>query len=100
MKKFDIVYLRRAQEDLEGIFNYIRKDSPTHAKTWINKIDREISRVAAFPESGAIPKDNRIAALGYRMIIIDDYLAFYLIRKHRVEIQRVLHGRQKYSFLL
>lgn len=50
--------------------------------------------------SGAIPKDERLARLGYRMLVVGEYPAFYLIRRNRAEIRRILHGRQRYSFLL
>lgn len=100
MKKYPVVYLRKAQQDLLAISEYIRKDNPENAKIWIEKIDKSLGRLAAFPESGAIAKDEHLAALGYRIVIVGEYLAFYKVRSRRVEIHRILHGRQKYSFLL
>ena len=100
MKNLAVVYLRRAKQDLVEIRDYIKKDNPSQARAWVEKIDKTLGRLARFPESGAIPKDDHLAALGYRMVIIGDYLAFYLQRRRRIEIRRVLHGSRRYSFLL
>ncbi len=100
MKRLRVVYLRAAQADLAEILRYIQRDNPAGAEAWIASIDRALGRLAAFPESGALPKDDRLAALGYRIVVVGDYLAFHLIRGDRVEIRRVLHGRRRYSFLI
>ena len=100
MKKSAVVYLRTAQRDLLEIHRYLSDDSPAQAQAWVEKIDAALGRLAAFPESGMIPKDERLEALGYRIVVIGEYLAFYVIRGERVEIRRVLHGKRRYSFLL
>jgi len=53
-----------------------------------------------FPECSAIPKDERLQKQGYRMLIIGNYLVFYVIEEGVVEIRRIIHGSRKYSFLL
>ncbi len=100
MKKLPIVYLGKAQLDLIDILKYIEKDSPAHVQSWIDRIDRSIGHLAAFPSSGVIPKDERLAAQGYRIVVIGEYLAFYVVRRNRIEIRRVLQGSRRYSFLL
>jgi len=100
VKRRPVVYLRRAQLDLVEIFRYIERDSSSQAEVWIEKIDRCLGRLASFPKSGTIPKDERLAALGYRIVVIGEYLAFYVLRRNRVEIRRILQGRRRYSFLL
>ncbi len=100
MRKVPVVYLRRAQMDLIEAFKYIERDSPSSAESWIARIDRALGRLSSFPKSGAVPKDERLAALGYRMIVVGEYLAFYVLRRNRVEVRRVLQGKRRYSFLL
>lgn len=99
MKK-SVVYLRRAQLDLFEIASYIRRDSPAEADRWLDRVERSLGRLASFPASGALPKDRRLTALGYRMVVIGEYLAFYIVRGNKVQIRRVLHGRRRYAFLL
>ncbi|MBI5242698.1 MAG: type II toxin-antitoxin system RelE/ParE family toxin [Elusimicrobia bacterium] len=100
MRRLRVVYLRRARADLLEVFRYIERDSPAAARAWLDKLDKSLGRLAAFPNSGAAPKDERLAALGYRMAALGDYLAFYLVRRGRVEIRRVIHGSRRYSFLV
>lgn len=100
MKRLPVVYLRTAQNDLTEILRYIQRDNPSSAEKFIDSIDRSLKRLASFPNSGVVPKDDRLASLGYRLAVIGEYLAFYVIHSGRVEIRRVLHGRRRYSFLL
>ena len=100
MKKYSVIYLAKAQRDLTDLLEYIKRDSPKNAKAWVVKIDKTLERLAQFPASGTVPRDERLAAQGYRMVIIGEYLVFYIVRGPKIEIHRVLHGRQRYSFLL
>ncbi len=100
MKRLRVVYLRSAQQDLADILRYIQRDSPGNAEQWIDRIDRALGRLSSFPNSGVVPKDERLEALGYRIVVVGEYLAFYVVCGRRVEVRRVFHGRRRYSFLL
>ena len=95
-----MVYLARARRDLLEIRDYIKKDAPGRAASWVGRIDKALGRLAEHPESGTIPKDERLAAKGYRVVVIGEYLAFYLQRKGRIEVRRVFHGRRRYGFIV
>jgi addiction module RelE/StbE family toxin len=99
-KKLKIRYLPIAQQDLIEIFDYIKEDNPSAATSFINKIDKSISKLELFPQLGVVPKDDRLEFLGYRMLVIDNYLVFYVLFENFVEIRRIIHGSRKYSFLL
>ena len=99
-KKHKIIYLPIAQQDLIEIFDYIREDNPSAAATFIDKIDKSISKLELFPQLGVVPKDDRLEFLGYRMLVIDNYLVFYVFNGNIVEIRRIIHGSRRYSFLL
>ena len=98
--KYQIVYLPIAEYDLSEIFEYVRVDSQSAALSLIDKIDKNISKLAAFPELGKIPNDRRLKKLGYRILIINNYLVFYVVRKKNIEIRRIIHGKRKYNFIL
>jgi addiction module RelE/StbE family toxin len=100
VKKYSVVYLKRAQQDLGDIFDYIYRDSPEGAARFLDEIDKKLGRLARFPTSGSIPKDERLRKLGYRVVVVGEYLAFYRIQKTTVQIRRVIHGRRRYAFLL
>ena len=99
-KRFRVEYLPIAQQDLIAIFDYIRVDNPSASSAFIEKINKSISKLGSFPKLGVIPKDDRLEFLGYRMLVIENYLVFYFIRENIVEIRRIIHGSRKYSFLL
>ena len=99
---FTIRYLQTAEADLEEIFDYIVVDNPPAAVSILEKFDHAISRSAINPEIGADPKDDRLKKLGYRVLIIGNYLVFYVVksRTRTVQIRRIVHGARQYSFLL
>lgn len=99
MKRRRVVYLPSAQRDLIEAFEYVRKDSPAAAAEWLQRLDAVLGRLAPFPFSGTVPKDRRLAARGYRMIVVDEYLAFYVVLPRTVEVRRIVHGRRRYEFL-
>jgi toxin ParE1/3/4 len=98
-KKYEVRYLPAAQQDLTDILNYIRQDNPTAAYKLIQEIDKIVSRLEEFPNMGVIPKDLRLKSLSYRMLVIDNYLAFYIVKDSIVEIRRIIHGKRRYSFI-
>ena len=99
MKQLRLVYLPAAQRDLIEAFEYVRKDSPAAAAAWLQRVDKALGRLAAFPRSGAIPRDRRLAARGYRIVVVDEHLAFYVVLPQTVEVRRIVHGRRRYDFL-
>ena len=99
-KKYEVRYLLAAEQDLVDILNYIRQDNPTAAYKLIQEIDQIVSGLEEFPNIGVIPKDLRLKSLNYRMLVIDNYLVFYCLKDHIVEIRRIIYGKRKYSFIL
>jgi len=97
---FTIQYLPIAQQDLEEILTYIEKDNVIAAASFIDEIDQKISQLTQFPYLGTIPKDDRLEKLGYRVLIIKQYIVFYVVKESVIEIRRIFHGRRQYDFLL
>jgi addiction module RelE/StbE family toxin len=99
-KIYRIQYLSVANRDLIEIMDYTKADNPVAASELLNKIDESVSRLASMPHSGKTPDDSRLKSMGYRIIVIGNYLVFYVVTGNKVEIRRVLHGKRNYSFLL
>jgi len=100
MKDYQIRYLPAAQEDLLEILEYIKKDSPNAAIGFIEQFDTTVGQLGKFPRMGVVPRAPHLEQSGYRMLVIRNYLVFYVIIQEVIEIRRVIHGRRKYSFLL
>jgi len=102
VNSFQIKYLSIAQKDLTEIIEYIMDDNPSAALEILDKMDTSISKLENFPYMGCVPKDTRLKHTGYRILIVDNYLVFYVVFAELkiVEIRRILHGRRHYNFLL
>jgi len=100
--KYQINYLPVAKKDLNNIIDYIQTDNPDAALNLLNEIDKSISQLTRFPYKGKIPEDNHLQSKGYHMLVINNYILFYIVYENikEVEIRRILHGRRKYKFLL
>ena len=90
--KYLLRYLPAAVDDLISIFDWIADDSPARAADFLAKLDQVIGSLAMHPFLGRIPKDDKLKSLGYRVLAIESFLAFYTVRGKTVEIHRVVHG--------
>lgn len=99
-KRYNVEYLPIAAQDLTEIIDYIKTDDPQAALNLLDNIDESISKLELFPHMGTVPKDIRLQSLGYRMLIIQNYLVFYIVFDDVVEIHRIISGKRKYSFLI
>lgn len=100
MGKYHIEYLPIAYEDLEEVFSYIASDSYGAASDLLNEIDKSIQHLEDFSNIGTTPKNKRLAGKGYKILIVNDYLVFYIVIGEIIEIRRILSGRRNYAKLL
>jgi addiction module RelE/StbE family toxin len=98
--KYRLRYLPIAQEDLIAIFDYIAEDSPGRAFAFVDKLDKQIGHLEAHPLLGHLPKHPRLREYGYRVLVIESYLVFYVVREEEVEIHRVIHGSRNIEHLI
>jgi toxin ParE1/3/4 len=97
---FTLEYLIPAQHDFDAIYDFIARDSPRRAFQFIQRLDKKISILRTFPLLGRIPRDPELEEKGYRVLVVESYLAFYKIVGSRVEVHRVIHGARDYFHLL
>ena len=100
IKLYEIRYLSTAEKDMVDIFKYIMKDNPLAAASQLDKFDRSISHLELNPFIGKIPNDDRLKKLGYRILIVEKYLVFYVAKNKTVQIRRIIHGARRYDFLI
>jgi len=89
---YTVRYLPVAVDDLISIFDWIAGDSPANADAFIKKLDKQVLNLQNYPLLGRIPRDEKLKEFGYRILIIESYLVFYMVRNRIVEIHRVIHG--------
>jgi addiction module RelE/StbE family toxin len=90
--KYTLRYLPVAVDDLISIFDWIANDSPANAAAFIEKLDHHIGSLSTHPLLGRIPKDDKLKSAGYRILVIESYLTFYMVRGNTIEIHRIVHG--------
>ena len=94
----------KASEDLDKIYRYITEElyAEQAAVNLLEKIETSVMRLKEFPFSCNYVADEYLKNKGYRKLIIDNYIAFYLVNEEekQVIIMRVLYSRQKYESLL
>jgi plasmid stabilization system protein ParE len=92
--------LALAEQDLAEIHEYIAVDNPPAAERLLTRIETGLRALVTQPLLGRIPRDPDIERLGYRYLIIGDYLAFYRLEGSVVLVHRVLHGARNYSDII
>lgn len=89
-----------AGQDLIEIVDYIANDNPSAALKLAEEIEQNILRLEDFPLMGVVPKTRRLTRQGYRILIVDNHLVFYvLLDDGTVEIRRIVSGKRDYNFL-
>jgi toxin ParE1/3/4 len=88
-----IVWLPVAVQDVIHIRTYIADRDPQSASKIGQRIDRAIAHLSVMPNMG---RPGRLFGTRELAISGTPFLAVYRVQNHRVEILRILHGRQPF----
>jgi plasmid stabilization system protein ParE len=88
--------LRIAEDDLAEIIDYISADRPSAAEARASKIEKNLQLLSQNPYLGRLPKEEDLAQLQYRYLVVENYLIFYTIEGWTIYINRILHGARDY----
>lgn len=101
---YSLKFTPKASEDLEQIYNYISEKLfvATAANNLLEKIEDNIMGLKNYPYSCSLLSDEPLKNKGYRKLIIENYIAFYLVNesKKQVIIMRIIYGTQNYQNFL
>lgn len=104
MAYYRVFMTKSANDDLRAILSYIRDElkEPATALKLVEKIKDSIMSLATFPFRHNLVADEQLAAQGFRKIIIDNYIVFYIISetKQTVTVVRILYGKRDRLHLL
>lgn len=78
-----------AERDLEAIGDYIAKDNPSRALSFIAELRTRCAAIARAPRAY---RTRRELGEGLRSCAHGDYVIFFAATKNRLTIVRVLHG--------
>ena len=100
MDSYEVRIYPAAKQDLLDIIDYLNTLSPDAALRYYDLRTGQIASLAQLPERCPRPKDLALAAKGYRVLIVENYLVFYVVSGRTVQIRRILYGRREYRALL
>ena len=89
-------YLVTAQQDLEGITDYITDTlkAPKAALDFVDNIEAGVNRLLEHPYSCRIYQPIKPIDTEYRVLVVKNHLVFYVVLDDVVEVHRVVYGRR------
>jgi toxin ParE1/3/4 len=86
-------FSRRAEIDIQEIGDFIARENPARAITFIQELRSRCRQLTTFP--GAAPA-RPIYGDGVRVAMFGRYLILYVVHEDLLEIRRVLHGARRW----
>jgi toxin ParE1/3/4 len=82
-------FSRRAEVDIEEIGDFIARDNPRRAVTYVAELRERCRRLAEFPEAAPARDEH---GENVRMAVFGRYLILYVVHGDFLEVRRVVHG--------
>jgi toxin ParE1/3/4 len=93
-----VVFSRNAEDDLEEIADWIARDNPDRARSFVLELIKACRAIGRRPRSYPLVDRSRDPSL--RRLVYGNYLVFYDVGPVAVEILHVLHGARDYESLV
>ncbi len=100
MEKYKIRIYPTAKKDLQEVVSYLNTLSPDIALRYYDLLVERILGLSQMPERCPHPRDLALAAKGYRYLLVENYLVFFVVVDDTVQIRRILYARRDYRALL
>ena len=104
MGVYKVSLAKPAENDLRDIARYIsaQLNAPTTALGMMQTIKVAIAKLQSTALHHPLVRDDRLADLGYRPLIIKNYIAFYVVNENEktVCVDRILYGRRDWQGIL
>ncbi len=93
-----------AENDLRDIVRYIsaQLSAPITALEMLKAIEQAMAGLAEMPHRAPVVADERLAAIGYRKLIVKNYVIFFSIDEKTkvVDVERILYSRRNWRAIL
>ncbi|MFV2066045.1 MAG: type II toxin-antitoxin system RelE/ParE family toxin [Pirellulales bacterium] len=87
-----IDFAPEAHDDLVGIADFIGRDKPEAARSWIRKIGKTCETIASHPEMGESREGFGVP--GCRSFSVGNYVIFFRSTADGIEVARIVHGNR------
>ena len=92
-----VTWTEAAWADLEGVAEYIAKDSRYYAATFVREVREAARSLKRFPERGAIV--NELGDPAIRELYVRHYRLIYHVTQKKVSILGFVHGARDLTAL-
>jgi toxin ParE1/3/4 len=102
MKKLEVIYLRKAQEDIDDITYYIAQDNLEAAVAFFEAVESTCAMLSTMPGIGSARDFRNPRFADLRMFPVkkfENYLIFYQSTDEELLVVRVLHGARDIAAL-
>jgi toxin ParE1/3/4 len=90
--KYTVRLLSIAEQDLVDLVSYLAAENSRAAAEALDHIEARLEALQSHPFVGRVPHNPKLTALGYQVLVIDNYLVFYKVKGKAVLVHRILHG--------
>jgi toxin ParE1/3/4 len=82
-------FSRRAETDLRDVAEYIARDNPARAVSFVRELREHCRSLLVFPEARPLRPE---LGEGVRLSVFGNYVVLYVAHCDILEIRRVVHG--------
>lgn len=104
MATYKIEISEPAENDLRDIIRYISSQlsAPMTAMNMMETIEEALLGLSEMPQKCSAVRDDRLASMGYRKLLIKNYVAFFTVDEASkvVNIERILYARRDWLRIL
>lgn len=104
MAKYRVDVSEPAENDLRDIVRYIsaQLSAPMTALKMMDTLEEAITGLTVMPEKCPSVTDERLAMMGYRKLLVKNYIVFFTIdeKSKVVDVERILYARRDWHHIL
>ncbi len=100
--KYKIKITDKALSDIEQAVFYIKDElhNLTAANNLLDLSMQQIQNLSNFPFSNPLVDDDFLRQVGFRFLVIKNFLAFYIVTEDTVKIIRFVYKKRNWSDIL
>jgi len=104
MATYSIEISEPAENDLRDMIRYISSQlsASMTAMNMIDTIEAALLGLSELPQKCPAVRDDRLASMGYRKLLIKNYVAFFTIDEQSqvINVERILYARRDWLRIL
>lgn len=92
----ELKYSKDALDDLDQIVEFIAKDSPSRALSFIDRLKSNIELLIIFPSLGVSCQSKGLLE-DCRVMIFESYLIFYSVSEKNILVLSIINAAEDYT---